>query len=442
MLPSSSTNGNAVVSYRGPTNGGGSSAASGELHVTVLSVYDLAVREPPSYVSITVGTQTVHTGPPAQRHKDRNSFKFLVNGNAHGKGNEVSVAAPLPVLYSRKATVEVVYANGAAATLAAEYELRQLKIHETTWLILQLSDGSAAAAQRDEDEVSPTIRLEFTLRGPYRAEIGTIVSAFRMWFSVVDAVESRFKAVVGAAASPFHFLAGADPKLLLLPSVPAAAAVLVSAPIAAGVLLVTLPVAAPVLAAAGALLLAAGCALCGLYASTAEGRARVGPALSPVAHTVLSTPTGQAVVYETGPRPSPVALARTVLPADAWGRLFISLLIDAVGSSSYLLPGVGEAFDVGWAPVQTILIMAMYDESTPNLKYVSFIEVREKKNGMVDERVILFDGEKCGKCECFSSFFSRTLSTLSGNPAVHRHRSFGHDRLVGPVWRTVALGKQ
>ena len=57
-----------------------------------------------------------------------------------------------------------------------------------------------------------------------------------------------------------------------------------------------------------------------------------------------------------------------------WSKLVISLLIDLIGSSSYLLPVVGEGLDIAWAPIQTILIMAMYDPTTPNLKYVSFVE--------------------------------------------------------------------
>jgi hypothetical protein len=80
------------------------------------------------------------------------------------------------------------------------------------------------------------------------------------------------------------------------------------------------------------------------------------------------------MVYQTGPRPTPVKVARAILPAGIWQRLLISLLIDLIGSSSYLLPIVGEGADVAWAPIQTILIMAMYDKTSPNLKYVSFVE--------------------------------------------------------------------
>jgi hypothetical protein len=56
------------------------------------------------------------------------------------------------------------------------------------------------------------------------------------------------------------------------------------------------------------------------------------------------------------------------------GRLVVSLIIDFIGSSSYLVPVVGESFDLAWAPIQTILIMARYDECMPSLKYVSFLE--------------------------------------------------------------------
>jgi hypothetical protein len=39
-----------------------------------------------------------------------------------------------------------------------------------------------------------------------------------------------------------------------------------------------------------------------------------------------------------------------------------------------LLPLVGEGADVIWASVQTILVVALYDKTSPNLKYVSFVE--------------------------------------------------------------------
>ena len=79
-------------------------------------------------------------------------------------------------------------------------------------------------------------------------------------------------------------------------------------------------------------------------------------------------------MYDTGPRPTPVSVCRQVLPLSIWAKLWVSLIIDLIGSSSYLLPVVGEGFDLAWAPAQTILIMAMYDATSPNLKYLSFME--------------------------------------------------------------------
>lgn len=41
-------------------------------------------------------------------------------------------------------------------------------------------------------------------------------------------------------------------------------------------------------------------------------------------------------------------------------KLVLSVLIDAVGVSTYLLPGAGEAADAGWAPVSAMLVQALY----------------------------------------------------------------------------------
>jgi hypothetical protein len=62
------------------------------------------------------------------------------------------------------------------------------------------------------------------------------------------------------------------------------------------------------------------------------------------------------------------------MPSDMLGKLVVSLVLDLIGSSSYLLPIVGEGFDLAWAPTQTIFIMALYDEKMPSMKYISFVE--------------------------------------------------------------------
>ena len=41
-------------------------------------------------------------------------------------------------------------------------------------------------------------------------------------------------------------------------------------------------------------------------------------------------------------------------------KLFVCVLVDAVGFSSFLLPGIGELGDVGWAPLQAWFLYFMF----------------------------------------------------------------------------------
>ncbi len=40
--------------------------------------------------------------------------------------------------------------------------------------------------------------------------------------------------------------------------------------------------------------------------------------------------------------------------------LICSILIDLIGFFSYLLPGIGESFDLIWAPISASLLQLMY----------------------------------------------------------------------------------
>lgn len=68
------------------------------------------------------------------------------------------------------------------------------------------------------------------------------------------------------------------------------------------------------------------------------------------------------------------ALAAVVLPVDMRGKLIASVLVDLVGSASYLIPFAGEGFDLAWAPISMVLVGAMYDGVMPNLKYLALVE--------------------------------------------------------------------
>jgi hypothetical protein len=190
------------------------------------------------------------------------------------------------------------------------------------------------------------------------------------WFGVVDKMEDSTKSTLKKVPTPPPGYS----KLLLIPAVPIVAGLVVVSPVIAGVAMVGLPFVLPVVLVIIALL--AGALLSGvtLYSSTRSGRAQVGGTMAPFVEHLLGSRAGQTLIYDTGPRPTPVSVCRHVLPTGMWSKLFLSLFIDLIGSASYLLPVVGEGLDLAWAPAQTVLIMSMYDTTSPNLKYVSFIE--------------------------------------------------------------------
>lgn len=203
-----------------------------------------------------------------------------------------------------------------------------------------------------------------------------MVNVARTWFGIVDKIEGGISlpSSLSSSSSLGKNLPKVNKNLLFIPVIPVLVLLVAAFPLVVGVGAVALPFFLPIaLLCVGILattLLSGGL----LYSSTKSGRHRVGDALTPLVETLVVSLPGQALVYDTGPRPTPVSVCRLVLPETIWSKLWISLVVDLIGSSSYLLPLAGEGFDVAWAPAQTILIMAMYDATSPNLKYVSFLE--------------------------------------------------------------------
>lgn len=357
----------------------------GLLEVSILSVYDLPFSEPPSAVILSACGTVATSDGPTSRHKDRNSFRFsnapnssrtATSANTARTKYEVQLAAPLAELYQSKLTVKVVYNDRPNQILTADYELKHLRIHESKWLILNLAAASSGTtsltpnpAAEEEGEIAPTIRLKLCLSGPYRPEVASVLGLFQAWFGLVDHIESNAMQVWKTAAPKLP-----SKKFVLLPVVPVVTAILVASPVVAGVVMVALPIFLPVvlaiLSVIAGLLVTSGL----VYSSTRHGREHVGGVFLPFWDSFVHSRSGQMTLYDVGPRPTPVSVSKHFLPEEMWAKLVVSLLIDLVGSSSYLLPIVGEGLDVAWAPMQTVLIMAMYDPTSPNLKYVSFVE--------------------------------------------------------------------
>lgn len=354
---------------------------NGRLVATILSAYDLPYDTAvPTSVTLSYtddGGNVVSTGPPAAKHKDHaNSYKFgsANNNQSSAVPNQLVLDAPLPALFGAELTFTLTYADSAKNLTSRCVVKKTLRVNETQWLILNLDGASSSSSKPSEDK--PTLRLKLRLEGPYRPEISALIHLFDGWFNVVDAVTDTTGGVSKNVANGIADVPNKIPalKLLLLPGVPLTAAGVVVAPIAVGLLIVGLPVFLPVLLALLSASLIVGALGSGLYLSTRDGRTRIQHVTEPSYQTFLMTTTGQRIVYNVGPRPSPQALAHAVLPEGMFGKLFVSLAVDFVGSASYLLPVLGEGFDVAWAPVSMILVGAMYDESSPNLKYVALME--------------------------------------------------------------------
>ena len=333
----------------------------------------------------------VSTGPPAAKHRDHaNSFKFGSATTSTGGSslNQLVVEAPLPTLFESQLILTLTYAD-PSKNLTSKCTVKQtLRVNETQWLILNLeganttnTTGSSAYTSSpsgisNATTDKPTLRLKLRLEGPYRPEVSALIRCLDGWFSVVDAVTDTTGGMGEYAWKGVMDVPNKLPvlKLLLLPGVPVTAVTVVVAPIVIGLCIVLFPVVLPLVALLLSTSLLISLASASLYLSTRDGRTHLQHAIEPTYQTFLMTTIGQRIIYNVGPRPSPQALAHAILPEGMMGKLLVSLLVDGIGSMSYLLPLVGEGFDVAWAPLSMMLVGAMYDASSPNLKYVALME--------------------------------------------------------------------
>jgi hypothetical protein len=89
---------------------------------------------------------------------------------------------------------------------------------------------------------------------------------------------------------------------------------------------------------------------------------------------LLSSDIGRRLFYEGAPRPSPLEVASAVVPQGPGGQLVVCLVLDAIGSMSYLLPFLGEGGDFVWAPLQAAAMAAMFDKVNPSAKWMGLAE--------------------------------------------------------------------
>lgn len=88
--------------------------------------------------------------------------------------------------------------------------------------------------------------------------------------------------------------------------------------------------------------------------------------------TFLCGPHGQLLLFR-GASPDEARIKSLVMHDPAY-KLLASVLIDFIGNATFVVPGLGELADVLWAPVSASMVSAMYSQSSPNIKYIAFIE--------------------------------------------------------------------
>lgn len=352
-----------------PPSSSASSSKKGALFVTVVTTKTHSTIQPMS-VSLQVAGATVHTGPPSARHLSGTLFRF---------DECISVNAPLATLFKSKALVTIEYPN-PNDNLTAILDCKKLCIQETTSLTLKLkrvvppevttSIASSFSGSSDDDETqSPSISLYVRLEGPMRTEVTALLNLAKAWFHVVDTAESAAMPLLQNLPS-YKYLS-----LLLIPSVPLLTGILVVSPILVGLSILFFPIVLPFMILGGMFVAFWTTVIGFVLASTRQGRLKLySTTLESPIYFILKQPPAQVMIYDTGSRPTPVTLVQSYLPTDMMYKLAMSIFMDTLGSCSYLLPGLGESFDVIWCPCQTLLIKAMYGTVAPNLTYISFAE--------------------------------------------------------------------
>ena len=323
--------------------------------------------------------------------------------------SSLTIAAPLSQLYRSQMHLQVECpgnSTNAATTTEVKYRgsyaVDELPIQQGTIIMVALQPQNSLVVNNgapSEPQAARYLRLRVHLQGPLRTEIQTAHQALHSWLLLVDRVESVVTTSWKTLVAPHIPPAVKEHQTKIMIGLPAACLALVVplitivgvivSPVAIFITVLFFPIMIPLVIAVCLFVVA--CILgttvlaSGLYASSRRGRRQLQEWWQSQQKqqtqlyqywTILRGPRFglQTFYYNTGPRPTPVTLTRTQLPKEKWRRLGVSLTIDGVGSFSYLLPFIGEVFDVFWAPTQTVLIMALYQHVSPNMSYVSFAE--------------------------------------------------------------------
>ena len=101
-------------------------------------------------------------------------------------------------------------------------------------------------------------------------------------------------------------------------------------------------------------------------------------------------------------------------------KLFVAILIDLFGCMSYLIPGLGEIFDLAIAPISAILVFVLFGRK---LKWAAFT--------FIEELVPMTDVIPSATIAWYSMYVTNELETISEMDKQEKLKQKMFDNLDG-----------
>ena len=407
-----------------------------KLTITVLSMHGLPLDnndnnsidndntiklEPQNVTLETLGGQMLTIGPPISRHKkQKNDFKYCTqnkNSNSAANNNEFIIIAPLSSIYSSTLKFTVILKSSTMSSEDANANITNMKVcnlssyhtkvsnittafNETKSLIVPLkcnknkkheTTASASAStstslrnddhENNDDTMKSALRINIRLETiSYRPEIFAIRCICYKWFTLVDCSCPYMQSIGNYISKdlPSKLNPTVTKCLLLSSIIPTSIFIITSLPIISIIFVLGFPIVFTLLLIVGFIISSIIIFFLVFYCSTKHKRNYAyNTILSPISTSFLSTTIGQQMIYNTGSRPSFSDMLQSTLSTEnIMCKLCICLTIDSIGSSTYLLPIIGESFDILWAPMQyyCMSVLSKQNSLPCYFKYASFME--------------------------------------------------------------------
>ena len=320
-LTLTSTNSSPVKASRG----GGS--AAGDHPAIPLPVIILSVP----------GERPWRTSLPTSRHPTRSSFRYDQKqtfhptfGSSDSANSVVKVSVVIPGDGLRMEDFVVGGCEIDLGGVRVGEEVDHLFTLIPSPAVSDSAGNSAASNSAAAFTTTPTLRLKLLLHAPLRAPVSSFFRSINIYFAAVDKLTDSAGATVGPIFSKTKSVV--LNKYAVIPAVPITIAVACSFPLFAGAFVVGFPIFLPLLAFFLLFLGAAGVLGVGLSASTRRGRVKAAKVFEPLKQGFRDSSVGQRLLYDVGPCPDPVSLARFIIPKDMWHKLLVSLAVDFIGS--------------------------------------------------------------------------------------------------------------